>query len=48
MVLQGRNLDYVVEVEVFLAKVFNFMNEENDDEDLPCVFSSWQKCVLIV
>jgi hypothetical protein len=48
MVLQGRNLDYVVEVEVFLAKVFNFMNEENDDEDLPCVLSSRQKCVLIV
>ncbi|KIM43166.1 hypothetical protein M413DRAFT_443978 [Hebeloma cylindrosporum] len=30
----GRNIDYVVEVEVFLAKVFNFSNVVEDDEDL--------------
>jgi len=31
---KGRNIDYVVEVEVFLAKVFNFSNVVEDDEDL--------------
>jgi len=30
----GRNINYVVEVEVFLAKVFNFSNIVEDDEDL--------------
>ncbi|CAA7271328.1 unnamed protein product [Cyclocybe aegerita] len=30
----GRNIDYVVEVEVFLAKVFNFSNVVDDEEDL--------------
>ncbi|KAF8967140.1 Rapamycin-insensitive companion of mTOR, N-term-domain-containing protein [Flammula alnicola] len=30
----GRNIDYVVEVEVFLTKVFNFSNIVDDDDDL--------------
>ena len=35
---QGRNLDYVVEVEVFLSKVFNNHIATHEDEDLPCVY----------
>ncbi|KAF8890018.1 Rapamycin-insensitive companion of mTOR, N-term-domain-containing protein [Gymnopilus junonius] len=29
-----RNIDYVVEVEVFLSKVFNYSNAGDDDDDL--------------
>jgi large subunit ribosomal protein L17e len=36
---QCRNLDYVVEVEVFLSKAFNFANEASEDEELQLVLS---------